>query len=186
MKCDEINIVQTGKSVYISMRTEDVTAARQAYDTYRKREIDVQIKPYRKRRSLDANAYAWVLISRIAEVTRQPVVEIYRHAVRDIGGNIDIVCVVDRAVERLREVWERRGIGWQTDTMPSRLQGCTNVALYYGSSVYDTHQMSLLIDRLIAECKDLGIETLSPDELERMMEEYEKQANKSTCNPAGG
>jgi hypothetical protein len=58
--------------------------------------------------------------------------------------------------------------------MPSKLEGCTKVILYYGSSEYDTQQMSVLIDHLIADAKELGIETLTPADLERMMVEWRK------------
>ena len=78
----------------------------------------------------------------------------------------------------LRESWEARGIGWQTETMPSKVEGCTNVVLYYGSSVYDTKQMSLLIDHLVQDAKAIGIETLTPRELESMMQRENKREAK--------
>jgi len=80
----------------------------------------------------------------------------------------ETVCVQDKAVDRLRQGWEQNGIGWQTDTMPSKLKGCTNVILYYGSSTYDTQQMSLLIDHIVQDAKALGIETMTPAELEAL------------------
>ena len=54
----------------------------------------------------------------------------------------------------------------------SKLPGCTNVILYYGSSSYDTEQMSSLIDLLVDDCKAQGIETATPDELARYKEEW--------------
>lgn len=130
--------------------------------------LSIEIKPYRARRSLDANAYAWVLIDKIAEnqcVTKE---EVYRESIKNIGGNSEIVCVKNEAVERLCEGWRRNGIGWQTDTFPSKIDGCTNVILYYGSSVYDTKQMSLLLENLIQDCKTLGIQTESPEMIAKM------------------
>lgn len=43
-----------------------------------------------------------------------------------------------------------------------------------GSHTYDTKEMSVLINGLVEECKEQGIETLTPDELRRMMEDAEK------------
>lgn len=149
------------------------TDFRQRFDDLKEHELDIEIKRHRNRRSLDANAYAWVLIDRIAEamsITRE---EVYREAIRGIGGVSDIVCVQDAAVDNLRRGWEKHGTGWQTETMPSKIEGCTNVILYYGSSVYDTKQMSLLIDKLVQDAKALGIETVTPAELERL-EGYQK------------
>ena len=76
---------------------------------------------------------------------------------------------MDKAVDVLRSVWEKNGIGWQTDTMPSKLAGCTNVILYYGSSCYDSKQMSALISSLIQDAELLGIPTLTDEQAEKML-----------------
>lgn len=123
----------------------------------------------KKRRSLDANAYAWVLIDKIAAAIRLPKEEVYQNAIKGIGGVSDIVCVKDAAVDKLRQNWSKNGIGWLTETMPSKIAGCTNVVLYYGSSAYDTRQMSSLIDRLIEDARSLDIETMPPDRLEALL-----------------
>jgi hypothetical protein len=80
--------------------------------------------------------------------------------------------VQDKAVQKLRDGWERNGLGWQTDTYPSKIPGCTNVVLYYGSSAYDTAQMARLIDLIVYECKLQGIETLTPQELDAMKDRW--------------
>ena len=49
-----------------------------------------------------------------------------------------------------------------------------------GSSTYDTKEMSELINGLVSECKEQGIETLTPDELARMMKDYEENHKKKT------
>ena len=142
------------------------------YDELHETDVDVTVKKHREKRSLDANAYFWVLVDRLAEKTRIPKTDIYRRYIREIGGNHEMVCVIDSAVEKLRNGWEHNGLGWQTDTMPSRIPGCTNVILYYGSSTYNTRQMSHLIDMAVQDCQEQGIETLSPDKLAGMMEEW--------------
>lgn len=123
-----------------------------------------------KKRSLDSNAYFWILVDKLSQRLNLPKEEIYRNAIRNIGGVSEIVCVQDRAVEKLRQGWERMGLGWQTDTMPSKIEGCTNVVLYYGSSTYDQKQMTSLIDNIIQDCKAVGIETMTPNELARLLE----------------
>lgn len=123
----------------------------------------------KKRRSLDANAYAWVLVDKIASAIRLPKEEVYQNAIKGIGGVSDIVCVKDEAVVKLRQNWSKNGLGWQTETMPSKIAGCTNVVLYYGSSSYDAKQMGALIDRLIEDARALDIETMPPDRLEAML-----------------
>lgn len=130
------------------------------------------IKEHKRRRSLDANAYAWVLLSKLAERLHEPKTDIYRRYIPEIGSNSETVCVQDQAVDRLTEGWEHNGIGWQAETMPSKLPGCTNVILYYGSSTYDTAQMSRLIDLIVQDCNALGIETKDPAEIDRLVEEW--------------
>lgn len=132
----------------------------------------VEVKQHKKRRSLDANAYCWVLIGKLAEKTQIPKREIYRHAIREIGGNSETVCVMDKAADRLCEGWEHNGEGWQTQRCKSKIEGCTNVTLYYGSSVYDTAQMSRLIDNIVADCRAVGIETMTPAELNSLKEAW--------------
>jgi hypothetical protein len=142
------------------------------FDELHETDVDVTVKKHREKRSLDANAYFWVLVDRLAEKTRIPKTDIYRRYIREIGGNHEMVCVIDSAVEKLRNGWEHNGLGWQTDTMPSRIPGCTNVILYYGSSTYNTRQMSHLIDMAVQDCQEQNIETLSPEKLAGMMEEW--------------
>ena len=132
----------------------------------------VEVKQYRKKRSLDANAYCWTLIDKLAEKTGLNKIIIYCDAIREIGGNSETVCVQDKAVDKLREGWEHNGIGWQTEIEKSKIKGCTNVILYYGSSSYNTHQMSRLIDNLIEDCRAIGIETMTPDELEVLKQSW--------------
>nr|DAI83057.1 MAG TPA: NinB protein [Caudoviricetes sp.] len=147
--------------------------ARQVLDSLKEgKAYDVEIKEHREKRSLDSNAYFWSLADRLAEKTRIPRTDIYRSYIREIGGNNETVCIPDKGVDKLRRGWEHNGLGWQTDTMSSKLPGCTNVVLYYGSSTYDTAQMSRLIDLIVQDCREQGIETLPPDKLAGMMEEW--------------
>lgn len=133
---------------------------------------EADLKEHRKKRSLDANAYCFVLINKIAEKTGISIEEIYRRAVREIGGNNTIVCVKDEAVEELCFGWRLKGLGWQAETVPSKLDGCTNVVLYYGSSTYDTKTMSRLIDYVVQDAKALGIDTMTPAELAVLMDRW--------------
>ena len=160
---------RSGARISFEIPPDQLTAAKLLTDELREREISLECKKWRNRRSLDANAYMWVLIDKIAKATRQKPVDVYRHAIRDIPGNSTLVCVQDKAKDVLKQQWEARGLGWQAEELDSKLTGCTNLKLYYGSSTYDTEQMSLLIDNIVADAKDLGIETLTPFELEGMV-----------------
>lgn len=131
--------------------------------------LSIEIKPFRKKRSLDANAYFWTLADKLAEKIGILKIDIYREYIRNIGGNSELVCVRNDAVKKLRESWEGRGLGWCTETVKSKLKGCTNVILYYGSSTYDTAQMKRLLDMVIQDCTDQGIPTETPDKIEKRL-----------------
>lgn len=133
------------------------------------KQYSLEIKECKKKRSLDANAYFWALAHKISGKAGIEVTEVYRSYVKEIGGNNDIVCVQDKAVEAFCKAWSHNGLGWQTETMPSRIPGCTNVICYYGSSTYDTIQMSRLIGLAIQDCKEYGIEYLTERELGEML-----------------
>ena len=90
----------------------------------------------------------------------------FQKTMSEIGGVSEVVCIQDKAVERLCSGWQKNGLGWQTETVPSKIPGCTNVILYYGSSTYDTAQMSRLLDLIIQECEQQGIPTLRDEATE--------------------
>lgn len=137
-----------------------------------KKKYVIEVKQFRHKRSLDANAYCWTLIDKLAEKTGLTKSEIYRNAIREIGGNSETVCAPNAAVDKLCRGWRHNGEGWQAETSKSKLDGCTNITLYYGSSVYDTKQMSRLIDSIVQDCQAVGIETMTPAELETLKAEW--------------
>ena len=94
------------------------------------KEYQVTLDNFKKKRSLDSNAYCWVLIGKLAAVLNQPKAQIYRELIKDIGDNYDTVCVKNKALESLRNRWEKHGLGWIAEPFPSKLDGCTNVNVY--------------------------------------------------------
>lgn len=148
---------------------------REAFDELFGKDIVVEIKRFFKRRSLDANAYCWSIIDKIAEKQHIKKSEVYRNAIRDIGGVSDIVCVASEAVEHLCKGWEAHGEGWQTEAVESAFEGFMNVTLWYGSSMYDTGQMSALIDSLKQDADALGISTMTETETDRLLELWGKK-----------
>ena len=144
--------------------------------------IDITAKKHIKKRSLDANAYFWVLCDSLSQKMNITKTEIYKGYIKEIGGVSEIVCVQNRAVDKLRDSWSHNGIGWQTETLPSKIDGCTNVVLYYGSSTYDTEQMSRLIDMVIADCNAQGIPTITEEQCGEMMRRWGAKYEKHNAN----
>lgn len=149
---------------------EDLGKAMAVVRNHKDKLYDLEVKEHRKKRSLDANAYAWVLINKIADALRITPKEIYRQAIQDIAGNHEIIPIKEEAAEKFKQVWEAQGLGWPcVDMGNSKISGYRNIKAFYGSSTYDTRQMSVLIDHLVQDCKALGIETLTPEKLAVLM-----------------
>lgn len=141
----------------------------EAFNELQNKDVTIDIKQFHNKRSLDANAYCWVLIGKISEKTGVKKSEVYRHAIKEIGGVYDVICVQNKAVDRLRDGWEKNGLGWQSDVLKSQIPDCTNVVLYYGSSVYDSRQMAQLISSLVQDAEALGIPTISDEEAVKLL-----------------
>jgi len=126
--------------------------------------LDVEIKPHRERRSLDANAYFWTLCGQMAEVIRTDKDSMYLQLLKRYGQYTYII-VKPEAVEKTLQAWRlMEEIGKTKDG-----RGVQMLA-YFGSSTYDTKEMARLIDGTVSEAKELGIETMTPSELALMKE----------------
>lgn len=136
--------------------------------------LNIRVVKFRKKRSLDANAYMWVLLQKMAEVLQQDKWNIYIDMLGKYGVFTHII-VKPNVVEKVKEEWRTvKELGEVC------VNGTTGIQLqcYFGSSTYNTKEMSVLIDGVVSEAKELGIETLSPDELERMKAEWNQYCKK--------
>lgn len=134
--------------------------------------LDIDIKKYRKKRSLDANAYCWVLCDKIAkELSKDGAIttkeEIYRDAIKNIG-TFEPMIVEERAYNNFKRIWEKQGLGFLIQEV-TRKDKCVKVHCYYGSSTYDSKEMSLLIELLVEEAKQLNIEVKTKQEIESLL-----------------
>lgn len=159
MKC-KIERVAVGlsKPSVITLTTEDKAGARGLWDDFRDVDVDVTVKRYRRKRSLDANGLLWHYIGQIAFVLGYTKEEIYIEQVKSTGL-YDTVTVKNEAVDIFTRSWQKNGVGWVCERVGvnREVAGMTDIICYYGSSVYDTAQFSRLVDAVITECKELGI-----------------------------
>lgn len=141
---------------------------REQYDKLHGAELDITVKKYREKRSLDANAYMWVLIGKIADALRESKEDIYLDMLKAYGQG-GAVSVEQKYAEDFRRVYR-----YNEYLGKSELNGKTfeHFRFWVGSSEYDTEEMSILIDGVVKEAKNLGIETMTPAELNSLMEAY--------------
>ena len=128
------------------------------------RDKEFEVKEHKKKRSLNANAYAWKLITEIGNATRLSKEEVYLDMLKHYGQS-EIVSVLSNIdVSGYFKYYEAIGT--------AKLQGkdFTHYKIYKGSSEYNTYEMSVLIDGIVHEAEQLDIQTLTPAELSRLKE----------------
>lgn len=112
-----------------------------------------------------------MLCDKIAKVVRNITKEnVYKDAIKNIGS-FEPIIVEEKAFCKFKEIWEKQGLGFIVQEV-YRKEKCVKVHCYYGSSTYDSKEMSTLIDFIVNEAKELGIETMTPIELSRLKEEW--------------
>lgn len=139
-----------------------------------------EIKKFRKKRSKNANDLLWEMCTQISMalagsklfVSKE---EVYRKHIKE-AGRCDFVAVPEKAVDTLINGWKNNGVGWfaeVVDFIPGKeIDGAKKVCLYYGSSTYDTKEMSRLIGSVMQEAEDLGINTMDERERTLLLEEW--------------
>lgn len=170
---DKARWYEDGEGFWLAFRTRDRRAAAELSAEITK-PYDVEAKPHRERRSLDANAYFWVLAGKLSAVMQIPPNDVYKQYIPNVGGNYEVIPVREDRIEHWDRIWCSGHVGRCTDDLgPCRnTPGYNYIRSYFSSSDYDTAQMSRLIDLIVQDCKDQGIETLTPAELERMKGEW--------------
>ena len=166
---------EDGEGTWICFQVPRDTAAGMMQSMSGGKDRLLVLRPYRKKRSLDANGYFWSLVSALSVAVGSSPTEIYREYIRDIGGNSYIVPVKEELVNEFCDLWCEGHRGRMAEDIgPCRnTEGYHNIRVYIGSSDYDTKQMSRLIDLAIADCKECGIDTLTPEERERLLKEWD-------------
>lgn len=123
----------------------------------------------KKKRSKDQNSYFWELLQQLCFEMNLDVIQEYKKRVKELGifkqWEIDTI-----NVPTFEKLWSDRGIAWFTEKV-EEIGNKTIINAYYGSSSYNSKQMSRLLDNLIQDCKEVGIQTLDMLELERSIDD---------------
>lgn len=176
---------KTGKMRLTFEFDSDVSAA---IDKIKDKLLRITVKLWRDKRSLNANSYYWVLLSRLAEAVGISKPRAHNLMLRKYGQNLVIDSQIAFLVIPDTEEAEETALEAESFHIrpTSQVKQGKDGKMYRtytvlaGSSTYDTKEMSELINGLVSECKEQGIETLTPDELARMMKDYEENHKKKT------
>lgn len=159
-----------GKGIILTFEV-DASASGQIASMKQDELLRIKAIKYRQKRSLDANAYAWVLMTKIAnhpdiasskEDVYEQMLQKYGTIYEDEDGYITVTVKKTVDMSKVDGHWKY-------------IKDNGKFASYLmikGSSEYTTAEMAHFIDRIVEEAQDLGIETVPPDELERMKQEW--------------
>ena len=126
------------------------------------REKVFEVREYKQKRSLTQNAYFWVLVNEIANVTRQSKDDIHFQMLKEYGQNQVISVQSNIDISKFIKYFEEIGHG--------RVNGkdFTHYRVFEGSSEMDSREMAILLDGVVQEAEQLGIPTLTPNEIARL------------------
>lgn len=136
--------------------------------------LSVKAVKFRKKRSLDANALLWVCLGRIAEALRTDKWDIYLQMLKRYG-KYTYICVKPNVVEAVKTQWrECEEIG----EVEINGQQAVQMLCYFGSSTYNTKEFSVLLDGVISEMQEMGLEAPTSEEMERALEQWNQLYSK--------
>ena len=150
--------------------TCDDESALNEIDSIKEANLDITAKKHRHKRGHDANAYAWVLMQKIAELVGTDKWSIYLDMLQKYSRVFTHLIVKPEAVETVKRMY-RTAIDLGEISVHGEIWH--QVQVYFGSSQFDSKEMSVFIDGVVSECKMLGIKTETPAEIERMMQAWQ-------------
>jgi len=129
-------------------------------------DCSIDVKKWREKRSLTQNAYAWVLITKIAQCISPPMSkeDVYVDMLKHYGQGGMVTIIKDKSEDILRafDYYEITG------EKEAKGKAFLTVKVFVGSSKYDSGEMSVFVSGIVEEAKDLGIETMTPQEIARL------------------
>ena len=164
--CYSLSFTAKGKPI-VTLEMNEYNQAIRMVDELHNANLSIKIDKYREKRSLNANNYAWKLITEIGNATRQSKEDVYFLMLKRYGQSDMVSVVADVPVQYYFKHYEEAG--------ETALKGklFKHYRVYKGSSEFDTKEMSIFIDGIVSEAKDLGIQTDTPDRIARMKDLWE-------------
>lgn len=140
------------------------------------KKLNVQAKKWYKKRSNNANAYLWVLIEKLSEKLNMSRLEVYKKHILEAGSYQELQ-MPEEAMEKFNQIWSSNGLGW---FCKKGVNEYGEIVLYafYGSSTYDTKEMTRLLNNVIQDCLEQGIETKPEAEIKSLLESWDSATNR--------
>lgn len=165
----------TGKGEILLQIDEDISPY---IDGIKDAELTIKISKYHKKRSLNANNYYWQICGEMAGKLHVSNAYIHNMMLRKYGQVQDTFAdePVMFCLKDCEEVWKKVDELTEIHLLPTsqveeRPDGAFNrwYIKLKGSHEYNSKEMARLIDGTVEEAKELGIQTMTPQELERLV-----------------
>jgi hypothetical protein len=134
-------------------------------------DLDIEVKKYRKKRSLDANAMLWACLGEIARETGRSAWDEYLSALKKYGKFTYIV-VKPNVVDAMKAQWRECEVVGDIDVNGSK---AVQMLCYFGSSTYDSKEFSVLLNGVVEDMKDLGLQPPPSREMRKALEKLEQK-----------
>ena len=148
----------------------------ESVDSIKDKELVVEAKEKKNKRSRNANNYMWELLEQLSAKMKLDKYELYRYYIKAVGVCQQLT-LEKRASEMMKHLWTEYGTGWLYEDVDTIGSDGITTNFYYGSSSYNTAQMANLIDKVVQDCKAVGIDTLTPDQRSLLLEEWSRRKN---------
>lgn len=132
--------------------------------------LSINVKKYRKHRSLDANRLLWACLGEIASTLRTDKWEVYLLMLKRYG-KFTYICVKPNMVDAMKAQWRESEVIGEVDING---QKAVQLLCYFGSSTYNTQEFSVLLDGVVSEMVELGLQPPMSQDMKRALDQWEK------------
>ena len=142
---------------------------------FKDKELAIKVSKFNEKHSLSQNSYMWQLITNLSNVLNTDKKALYKRFIQ-CYGQYDYLPLNESKIERFIERWESNGDGYFVEICgKSKLNGYKRLKVYYGSSSYNSKEMSQLLDGIIKVCNAHGVSTLTELEISLLKNSNEKE-----------
>lgn len=174
-RLSDFHISYIDEKAKIVIETNEVNRIIEEYEKLKDIEkLDIEIKQHRVKRSLNANNYFWKLLTEYSEEKRVNTIEEYKERIKRLGI-FRRFRIETKDTKTFEIMWTSKGIAWFCEIADTEYIGDIEFKIinaYYGSSSFNSKQMSRLIDDLVEDCLEVGIETKSKEEIQSLIESW--------------
>ena len=129
---------------------------------------EFEIKEYKPKRSRNANNYAWLLLTKIADVLRLDKEEVYLDMLKHYGQSEMVSVLSEIDVKGYFKYYEKVG-----ETVLNGKE-FSHYKIFKGSSEYNSKEMAIFVDGVVQEAKQLDIDTITPAELDKLKQMWKE------------